>query len=135
IGNGHRAGVIATFAQTEVERRGQAVQRPTAFIIRPDMPGFRVVETIRKMGIRGSTQARLAYENLEVPADHVLGEIGKGFTVAVHVLNGGRLTLAAGCAGASKHVLGEMARYAEQRVQFGSPIAAFEITQRKLATI
>lgn len=135
IGNGHRAGVIATFAQTDVERRGRTVQRPSAFIIRPDMPGFRVVETVRKMGIRGSTQARLAYENLEVPADHLLGEVGKGFSVAVHVLNGGRLTLAAGCTGASKHVLGEMARYAEQRVQFGSPIAAFEITQRKLATI
>jgi acyl-CoA dehydrogenase family protein 9 len=135
IGNGHRAGVIATFAQTDVERRGRTVQRPTAFIIRPDMPGFRVVETVRKMGIRGSTQARLAYEDLSVPADHVLGEVGKGFTVAVHVLNGGRLTLAAGCTGASKQVLGEMARYAEQRVQFGSPIAAFEITQRKFATI
>ncbi len=135
IGNGHRAGVIATFAQTWVERRGETVQRPTAFIIRPDMPGFRVVETVRKMGIRGSTQARLAYENLQVPADHVLGEVGKGFGVAVHVLNGGRLTLAAGCAGASKEVLGEMARYAEQRVQFGSPIASFEITQRKFATI
>ncbi|HEU4629372.1 MAG TPA: acyl-CoA dehydrogenase family protein [Gemmatimonadaceae bacterium] len=135
IGNGHRAGVIATFAQTEVERRGERVQRPTAFIIRPDMPGFRVVETIRKMGIRGSTQARLAYEELQVPADHVLGQVGKGFGVAVHVLNGGRLTLAAGCTGATKMVLGEMAAYAEGRVQFGSPIAAFEITQRKLATL
>ncbi|HEY0969518.1 MAG TPA: acyl-CoA dehydrogenase family protein [Gemmatimonadales bacterium] len=135
IGNGHRAGVIATFAQTEVERHGERVQRPTAFIIRPDMPGFRVVETIRKMGIRGSTQARLAYEDLEVPADHVLGTVGRGFSVAVHVLNGGRLTLAAGCTGATKHVLDEMAAFAEGRVQFGSPIAAFEITQRKLATI
>lgn len=135
IGNGHRAGVIATFAQTEVERRGEMVRRPTAFIIRPDMPGFRVVETVRKLGIRGSTQAQLAYENLQVPADHVLGHVGKGFSVAVHVLNGGRLTLAAGCTGATKAVLGEMARYAEQRVQFGSPIAAFEITQRKFSTL
>lgn len=133
IGNGHRAGVIATFAQTEVERRGGMVQRPTAFIIRPDMPGFRVVETVRKMGIRGSTQARLAYEVLRVPADHVLGQVGKGFSVAVHVLNGGRLTLAAGCTGATKAVLGEMTSFAEERVQFGSPIADFEITQRKLA--
>jgi acyl-CoA dehydrogenase family protein 9 len=135
IGNGHRAGVIATFAQTEVERRGERVQRPTAFIIRPDMPGFRVVETIRKMGIRGSTQARLRYEGLRVPHDHVLGHVGRGFGVAVHVLNGGRLTLAAGCTGATKHVLGEMARFAEGRVQFGSPIAAFEITQRKMAAV
>ena len=135
IGNGHRAGVIATFAQTEVVRRGETVRRPTAFIIRPDMEGFEVVETIRKMGIRGSTQARLRYTDLQVPDDHVLGQVGKGFGVAVHVLNGGRLTLAAGCTGASKMVLGEMARYAEQRVQFGSPIAAFEITQRKLASL
>src|SRR5690606_32209730 len=133
IGNGHRAGVIATVAQTEVERNGKIVRRPTAFIIRPDMPGFSVEGTVRKLGIRGSTQAELSYDNLEVPADHVLGQVGKGFSVAVHVLNGGRLTLAAGCTGATKEVLHHMASYAEWRVQFGEPIAEFEITQRKLA--
>jgi acyl-CoA dehydrogenase family protein 9 len=133
IGNGHRAGVIATFAQTPTERRGERVQRPTAFIIRPDMPGFHVVSTVRKMGIRGSTQAELRYENLEVPADHVLGTVGKGFAVAVHVLNGGRLTLAAGCTAGTKNLVGEMAKFTEQRVQFGKPIVEFEITQRKLA--
>ena len=135
IGNGHRAGVIATFAQTEIERRGERVRRPTAFIVRPDMPGFRVVGTFEKLGIRGSTQAELAYEGLRVPADHVLGQVGKGFAVAVHVLNGGRLTLSAGCTGATKHLLDEMAAYAEGRVQFGRPIAGFEITQRKLAGV
>jgi acyl-CoA dehydrogenase family protein 9 len=133
IGNGQRAGVIATFAQTSVERRGEFVRRPTAFIIRPDMPGFRVVGTVRKLGIRGSTQAELAYENLRVPTDHVLGQVGKGFTVAVNVLNAGRLTLAAGCAGGCKMLLGEMAKYTTARVQFGHPLADFEITQRKLA--
>ncbi len=135
IGNGHRAGVIATFAQTMVERNGQMVPRPTAFIIRPDMPGFRVVGTVRKLGIRGSTQAELSYENLQVPADHVLGAVGKGFGVAVHVLNGGRLTLAAGCTAGAKAVLGQMAEYSEHRVQFGRPIAGFEITQRKMASL
>jgi alkylation response protein AidB-like acyl-CoA dehydrogenase len=133
IGNGHRAGVIATFAQTQVERSGKMVSRPTAFIIRPDMPGFRVVGTVRKLGIRGSTQAELAYENLQVPADHVLGTVGKGFDVAVRVLNGGRLTLAAGCTAGTKRILGQMVEFSEQRVQFGKPIADFEITQRKLA--
>ena len=64
IGNAHRAGVIATFAQTPVERRGEIVPRLTAFIIRPDMPGFRVLGTVRKLGIRGSTQAELLYENV-----------------------------------------------------------------------
>jgi acyl-CoA dehydrogenase family protein 9 len=133
IGNGHRAGVIATFAQTPAERRGERVNRPTAFIIRPDMPGFKVTGTVRKLGIRGSTQAELCYESLEVPADHVLGTVGKGFAVAVHVLNGGRLSLAAGCTAGTKHLLGEMAAFATNRVQFARPIVEFEITQRKLA--
>ena len=133
IGNGHRAGVIATFAQTPIKRRGETVMRSTAFIIRPDMPGFKVLGTVRKLGIRGSTQAELLYENLEVPVDHVLGTAGKGFAVAVHVLNAGRLTLAAGCTAGAKRIVGEMAQYAEKRVQFGHPLAHFEITQRKLS--
>jgi acyl-CoA dehydrogenase family protein 9 len=133
IGNGHRAGVIATFAQVAVERGDTMVNRPTAFIIRPDMPGFHVVSTVRKMGIRGSTQAELRYDGLRVPADHVLGVVGKGFGVAVRVLNGGRLTLAAGCTAGTKSLLAQMTSFAEERVQFGRPIADFEITQRKLA--
>jgi acyl-CoA dehydrogenase family protein 9 len=140
IGNGHRAGVIATFAQAPMERGGRAggenqKRRVTAFIIRPDMPGFKVVGTFRKLGIRGSTQAELVYDNLQVPADHMLGTLGKGFSVAVHVLNGGRLTLAAGCTGAAKTTLGQMVSYASQRVQFGRPIVEFEITQRKIARL
>jgi alkylation response protein AidB-like acyl-CoA dehydrogenase len=135
IGNGHRAGVIATFAQAFVQRRGETVPRMTAFLIRPDMPGFKVVGTVHKLGIRGSTQAELSYEALEVPADHLLGALGRGFGVAVHVLNAGRLTLAAGCTGGTKRTLNEMTKYAEQRVQFGHPLADFEITQRKLSRI
>ena len=97
------------------------------------MPGFRVVGTVRKLGIRGSTQAELSYEGLEVPADHLLGSMGRGFSVAVHVLNAGRLTLAAGCTGGTKRTLKEMTAYGEQRAQFGHPLADFEITQRKLS--
>lgn len=135
IGNGHRAGVIATFAQALVERRGETVPRMTAFLIRPDMPGFKVVGSVHKLGIRGSTQAELSYEALEVPVDHLLGAVGRGFGVAVHVLNAGRLTLAAGCTGGTKRTLTWMTSYAEQRVQFGHPLADFEITQRKLSRI
>jgi alkylation response protein AidB-like acyl-CoA dehydrogenase len=135
IGNAHRAGVIATFAQAFVQRRGENVPRMTAFLIRPDMPGFRMVGTVRKLGIRGSTQAELSYEGLKVPADHLLGSVGRGFNVAVHVLNAGRLTLAAGCTGGTKRTLQEMTSYAEQRIQFGHPLADFEITQRKLSRI
>jgi len=133
IGNGPRAGVIATFAQAAVKRRGADVQRMTAFLIRPDMPGFRVVGTVHKLGIRGSTQAELSYEGLEVPADHLLGAVGRGVGVAVHVLNAGRLTLAAGCTGATKATLKRMTTYAEERIQFGHPLADFEITQRKMS--
>ena len=135
IGSGHRAGVIVTFAQTPVVRDGERTTRPTAFIVRPDMPGFRVEGTVRKLGIRGSTQAELAFEELYVPDDHVLGEVGKGFRVAVHALNAGRLSLAAGCTAAAKRLLGEMTRYGEARTQFGGPLASFEITQRKMATL
>jgi acyl-CoA dehydrogenase family protein 9 len=135
IGNGQRAGVLATFAQTPVVRNGETVWRPTAFIIRPDMPGFRRDGTVRKLGIRGSTQAELVFENLFVPDDHVLGEVGKGFRVAVNALNAGRLSLASGCASACKKLLGEFTRYAEARTQFGGPLASFEITQRKMATM
>ncbi|MBU6364994.1 MAG: acyl-CoA dehydrogenase family protein [Gemmatimonadetes bacterium] len=135
IGNGHRAGVLVTFAQTPVERQGKTVSRPTAFVIRPDFPGFRVAGTIRKLGIRGSTQAELVFDRMLVPDDHVLGEVGKGFRVAVHALNAGRLSLAAGCAAAGKRLLGEFTRYAEARVQFGAPLATFEVTQRKMATM
>ena len=135
IGNGHRAEVIVTFAQTEVQRKGKMVKRPTAFLVERTMPGFRVVETVRKLGIRGSTQAQLEFTNVCVPAENILGEVGKGFTVAVNVLNTGRLALTAGCTGGSRQALDEMTRYAEWRVQFGSPLASFEITQRKLAAL
>ncbi|HWE42984.1 MAG TPA: acyl-CoA dehydrogenase family protein [Gemmatimonadaceae bacterium] len=133
IGNGQRAGVIATFAQTWVERRGERVRRPTAFIITPPAEGFSVLGTFRKLGIRGSTQAELEYSNLRVPVENVLGDVGKGFSVAVHVLNGGRHSLAAGCVAGTKGMLNMMTDYAEKRVQFGQPIANFEITQRKLS--
>ena len=135
IGNGHRAGVLATFAQTPVERDGAIVMRPTAFIIRPDMPGFHVERTFRKLGIKGSTQAELRFDNLEVPVDHVLGEVGKGFKVAVHALNAGRLSLAAGCSLGTRAIIGQFVQYAEERVQFGKPLADFEITQRKMADL
>nr|MBA3890723.1 hypothetical protein [Gemmatimonadaceae bacterium] len=79
------------------------------------------------------SQARLLYDDLQVPDDHVLGQVGKGFSVAVNVLNGGRLTLASGCTASARELVGEMVRYAKQRVQFGHPLADYEITQRKIA--
>jgi alkylation response protein AidB-like acyl-CoA dehydrogenase len=134
IGNAHKAGVIVTFAQTPVLRRGGTEPRPTAFIVRPDMPGFHLLGTVRKLGVRGSTQAELLFEDMHVPSDHVLGQVGKGFTVAVHVLNAGRITLTAGAAGATRRILREMQGYASRRVQFGKTLSEFEITQRKISS-
>ncbi len=134
IGLGHRAGVITTFAQTMVQRDGEQVLRPTAFLVEPSTAGFTVVGTFSKLGIRGSTQAELSYKDVFVPADRVLHEVGKGFNVAVNVLNAGRHSLSCACTGATRKILGEMTAYASQRIQFGKPIAEFEITQRKIAT-
>lgn len=130
IGLGHIAGVLATFAQTTTPA---GKRRISAFLVRPDMPGFVVEDTERKMGIRGSSQARLLYDDLRVPDDHLLGQPGKGFAVAVNVLNGGRLSLAAGCVAGARRLTGELVRYGEHRVQFERPLADFEITQRKIA--
>uniref|UniRef100_UPI003568B337 acyl-CoA dehydrogenase family protein n=1 Tax=Gemmatimonas sp. TaxID=1962908 RepID=UPI003568B337 len=69
IGNGQHAGMIATFAQTPIVRNGETIMRPTAFIVRPDMPGFRIDGTVRKLGIRASTQAELVFEDCFVPDD------------------------------------------------------------------
>jgi acyl-CoA dehydrogenase family protein 9 len=135
IGLGHRAGVITTFAQTAVERHGERVMRPTAFLVRPGTPGFRVLGTFSKMGIRGSTQAELDYDQVFVPDDHVLHETGRGFHVAVNVLNRGRHTLSCGCTGTTRKLLGELTDYAAGRVQFGKPIVEFEITQRKIGSL
>jgi alkylation response protein AidB-like acyl-CoA dehydrogenase len=135
IGLGARAGVMTVFAQTPVTRRGETVQRPTAFLVHPDDPGFHVAGTYRKLGIRASSQAELVFRGVHVPPERVLGEVGKGFGVAVNVLNAGRLTLAAGCTNGAKALLGEFTGYAAQRVQFGKPLADFEITQRKAASL
>ena len=135
IGNGHRAGVIATFAQTEVSeaRRDRAasdgLHHPPRHARLLASSG-----TVRKMGIRGSTQAELAYEDLRVPADHVLGTVGKGFA-----RRGERAERGTHDARRRVHGGHEAASCGRWRVRrgsacsSGSPIADFEITQRKLA--
>jgi alkylation response protein AidB-like acyl-CoA dehydrogenase len=116
-----------------VLRDGATVLRPTAFIIRPDMPGFRLDGTVRKLGIRGSTQAELVFTDLYVPDDHVLGEVGKGFRVAVHASMpvGYRSRRDARRRASDCSAIHALCRAA----QFGGPLASFEITQRKMATM
>lgn len=87
------------------------------------------------MGLHGSSTTPLILQEAKVPADNVLGEIGKGHKVAFNVLNYGRFKLAAMCSGGARAIVGEAARYAIQRKQFGQPIASFGAIKHKLAEI
>ena len=135
IGNGSFSEMIVTFAQTAVEREGKTVDRVTAFILRPGMPGFERGAELRKMGARGSNQAELTFRDVKVPAENVLGEVGDGFKLAMRILNSGRQGLSAGCAGGVKQCLRLAADFAKERVQFGKPIARYELIQGKLAAM
>jgi len=135
IGNGSFSQVIVTFAQTPVEREGKTVDRVTAFIVTPDMPGFSRGEPLRKMGAKGSNQAELHFRDVRVPPENVLGELGGGFKLAMRILNSGRQGLSAGAAGGVKQCLRMAARFAAEREQFGKPIAEYELIQGKLAAM
>jgi alkylation response protein AidB-like acyl-CoA dehydrogenase len=126
ISNASFADVFTVFAKVDGDKH-------TAFIVERGTPGFSVGEEEHKMGIVGSSTASLFLENAKVPADHVLGEIGQGFKVAVNILNMGRFKLAAGCIGAGKHVLRQAIRYTGERQQFGRPLNAFGLVKHKLA--
>jgi hypothetical protein len=87
----------------------------------------------RKMGIKGSSTTAVYFDNVPVPVDNVLGEIGRGHVIAFHILNMGRLTLASSAVGGAKHVLAVSLRYAKQRQAFGQAIAEFGAIRHKLA--
>jgi alkylation response protein AidB-like acyl-CoA dehydrogenase len=106
----------------------------TAFLVTPDLPGFEVVEArMPKCGIRGTATARLAFHDMPVPAENVLGPIGKGLKVALTVLDFGRTTFGASCTGMSKRILAAAAHHAARRRQFGRPLADLELVKKKLA--
>ncbi|HVT27184.1 MAG TPA: acyl-CoA dehydrogenase family protein [Lacipirellulaceae bacterium] len=134
ITNGGIAGILTVMARTPVpDSNATAV---TAFLVTPDMPGFEVVEQrMEKLGIRGTATARLAFHNMYVPRENILGPMGKGLKVALTVLDFGRTTFGACCTGAAKTCLRLAADYAGTRRQFGRPLAEFELVQKKLAHI
>src|SRR5205085_8735231 len=106
----------------------------TAFLVTPDMPGFEIVEArMEKLGVRGSATARLAFHNMKVPRENILGPLGKGLKLALTVLDFGRTTFGAVCTGAAKTCLRLASEYARSRRQFGRPLADFELVQKKLA--
>lgn len=126
ITSGGIAQVLTVMAKTDVGI--------TAFLVTPDMPGFAVVEPrMEKLGIRGTATARLAFRDMPVPRENILGTAGKGLRVALTVLDFGRVTFGACCTGAAKTALRLAARHAKTRKQFDHPLADFELIKRKLA--
>lgn len=135
IGNAQRAGVISTFAQTPVRKEERTVDRVTAFVVEGDQAGLERGRTwtAEKLGIRSSTQAELVFRDLRLAEDQVLDLPGHGFKVAMNVLNGGRLGLAASAVGGARTILGAAIDFATTRRQFGRPIAEFDLIRGKLA--
>lgn len=133
ITNGGIADVLTVFAKTDMMEAGEKKEKITAFIVERRMPGFSSGKPEEKFGIHGSNTTSLNFDNVKVPVENMLGPMGKGFKVAMEVLNVGRLGLASGCLGGCK-VLTRMAiEHAKNRRQFGKPIAQFEMIQEKVA--
>jgi acyl-CoA dehydrogenase family protein 9 len=134
ITNGAIADVLTVMARTPVP--GSDETKVTAFLVTPDMPGFEVVEArMPKCGIRGTATARLAFHNMPVPAENILGSIGKGLRLALTVLDFGRTTFGASCTGAAKACLAASVEHAKRRVQFKEPIGEFELIKKKIANM
>ena len=130
ITNGSVAGMLTVMAQTEIDGKDKI----TAFIVTPDMPGFQITDySLKKVGMRGSITSKLAFENVEVPEENILGELGNGLKLALSVLNYGRTTFGATCTGAAKAMYERAVRHAVERHQFKRPLASFGLVKDKIA--
>jgi alkylation response protein AidB-like acyl-CoA dehydrogenase len=125
ITNGGFADLFIVFAKVDG-------QQFTAFLVERAFPGVSIGKEEHKMGLHGSSTTPLVLQDAQVPAENVLGEIGKGHKVAFNVLNFGRYKLGATCSGGAKNAIGEAAKYAATRKQFGQPIANFGAIKFKL---
>ncbi|MCM3342604.1 acyl-CoA dehydrogenase family protein [Paenibacillus sp. MER TA 81-3] len=105
----------------------------TTFIVERGMEGFTIGPEEKKMGIKGSSTCPLFFEDVKVPVENLLGEIGRGHVIAFNILNIGRFKLGAGCLGASKEAIELSAKYANARTQFGKTLASFPLIGKKLA--
>ena len=130
ISMGNHAKVALVFAQTDpdLKHRGLA-----CFLVDTDQPGFQPTEIHGKMGLHASDTATISLDDVHVPDDAVLGEVGEGFKVAMSSLDSGRYSVAAGCVGICQGCVEESVSYAKEREQFGRPIASFQLVQAMLA--
>jgi alkylation response protein AidB-like acyl-CoA dehydrogenase len=130
ITNGGIADFFTVFAATDT-----AEGKITAFIVTKDMKGVRSGPHEDKMGLRASSTTSIYLENVEVPDDNVLGEVGKGFKVAMKILNNGRTGLGGGCVGGIKKAIALSTKQAKQRKQFGRTIAEFGLIKQKIGNM
>ncbi|HEX2862990.1 MAG TPA: acyl-CoA dehydrogenase family protein, partial [Deinococcales bacterium] len=128
ISNGGFADLFTVFCQVVTDEGPKF----SAFLVERDFPGVSSGREETKMGIKMSSTTQLILEDVVVPAENLLGEVGQGAKIAFNILNIGRYKLGAGGVGGSKHVLALSAKYAKERVAFGKPIAEFGLIQEKL---
>ena len=126
ITNGGIADLSMVFAKVD----GKAF---TCFVVETNTPGFSASAEERKMGLHGSSTTALTLENVKVPVENLVGEIGKGHKIALNVLNLGRFKLGAWCAAAAKYALNDAIAYSKERTQFGKAICEFGAIRYKIA--
>jgi alkylation response protein AidB-like acyl-CoA dehydrogenase len=130
ISLGTRADMAMIFAQTDPEKAHRGL---ACFLVPTDAQGFSTQEIKGKMGLHGMVTASIALDDVEVPDDAVLGEVGEGFKVAMSALDSGRYSVAAGCVGVCQGSLDHSVAYSKEREQFGRPIGSFQLVQAMIA--
>ena len=134
ITNGKEADVYVIFAVTGVvEKRGRKMKEISAFIVEKGTPGFTFGTKEKKMGIRGSSTYELIFQDCRIPKENLLGQQGKGFNIAMHTLDGGRIGIASQALGLGEGAVNEAVKYTQERVQFGRRLSQFQNTQFQLA--
>ena len=130
ITNAGYADTFVVFAMTDKELGNHGI---SAFIVEKGFPGFKVGAHEKKMGIRGSSTCELVFEDCIVPKENLLGEVNKGFKIAMMTLDGGRIGIGAQALGIAQAAIDECVKYTKERVQFGKRISQFQNTQFQLA--
>ncbi len=130
ITNGAEAGVFLLFATVDPAKGYKGI---TAFLVERDDAGFKVGKRESKLGIKASSTCELLLEDCAIPGDRVLGEVGKGYKIAIETLNEGRIGIGAQMLGVARAALDAARGYVKERSQFGKPIAEFQAVQHSLA--
>ena len=133
ITNGGFADVFTVFAKITDPKMGETDKNLTAFIVEKGFGGITLNPEEKKMGIKGSSTRQVFFENCKVPVENLLGGRDNGFKIAVNILNIGRIKLAGAALGGAKQTVDLAVQYANERQQFGKPIAEFGAIKQKLA--